>query len=94
MTGLQWERDPALDTWTGTANGHEYLCMRTWADVAVLYHNGNELRRSASDGGHKVNKKFAQDHFKSKEPVCPTCDLPHPSTNPYCFCTSDKEGSQ
>lgn len=25
------------------------------------------------------------------EDICPTCGLPHPATNPYCFCGKLKE---
>lgn len=60
---LEWERDGPNDTWTGKAPGVEYLCMRTWADVAVLYCNGVELRRSGSDGGHSINREHAEAHY-------------------------------
>lgn len=63
MDDLKWERDGPNDTWTGDAPGHKYTCMRTCFDVAVLYHNNEELRRSGSDGGHSKNRRFAEEHF-------------------------------
>jgi hypothetical protein len=56
---LTWKRDPLLDTFSADAGNHSFLCMRTYLDVAVLYHNGKEVRRS-SDGSHKINMDLAQ----------------------------------
>ena len=60
---LVWKRDPILDTYSSETLGHTFISMRTWCDVAVLYHNGIEIRRSASDGSHKNNISFANDVF-------------------------------
>lgn len=60
---LVWKRDPVLDTYTGTVDNHEFISMRTYLDVAVLYHNGVEIRRNASDGSHKNNIAHAENIF-------------------------------
>jgi hypothetical protein len=60
---LIWKRDAILDTYTSEAAGHRFFSMRTWIDVAVLYHNGIEIRRSGSDGSHKNNIAFAEKIF-------------------------------
>lgn len=59
MADLVWKRDPLLDTFSADTENHKFLCMRTYLDVAVLYHNGKEVRRS-SDGSHKINMELAQ----------------------------------
>jgi hypothetical protein len=59
---LEWKRDPLLDTWEATAPEGKYLCVRTHLDVAVLYLDGQELRRSASDGSSEPNRRFAEKH--------------------------------
>ncbi len=35
---------------------------------------------------NKALEDFAKDVSAMAEPDCPDCGLPHPSTNPYCFC--------
>ena len=62
---MEWKRDPILDTYTLEVPEGIYCAMRTWADVAVLYFNNTELRRSASDGSHEKNRAFAEAHLKA-----------------------------
>lgn len=66
---LVWERDPILDTYTAKADIHTFFSMRTWVDVAVLYHNGVEIRRSGSDGSHKNNIAFAEKIFAEQTKI-------------------------
>lgn len=71
---MEWKRDPILDTWEAQAPEGRYFCMRTHADVAVLYLNGKELRRSASDGCHTHNMEFAEKRSASLN------NIPHSHT--------------
>lgn len=61
---IYWERNPILDTYTGRTEFGFYISVRTCFDVAVLYFNHKEIRRNASDGSHKNNLEFAEEHFK------------------------------
>jgi hypothetical protein len=71
---LDWKRDPLLDSYTAEVPEGTYVCTRNWLDVAVLYFNGEQLRRSGSDGSHTENLKFAEEHLRAlrarKEAVC------------------------
>ena len=58
---LVWERDPILDTYTTKVGDNVFISMRTWCDVAVLYKDGVEIRRSPSDGSHLKNIKYVEE---------------------------------
>lgn len=66
---LIWERDAILDTYTAKSGMHRFFSMRTWANVAVLYHNGVEIRRNGSDGSHKNNIAFAEKIFAEQTKI-------------------------
>jgi hypothetical protein len=63
---LDWERDFLLDSYSANTTIGSYYCMRTAFDVAVLYHNNKVIRRSASDGGHMLNRIFAEEHYQEQ----------------------------
>ena len=67
MKQLVWKRDPLLDTYEAKTDKGTYTCMRTYADVAKLWFNGEVIRSSPSDGGHTNNIKFAEEHYKDNK---------------------------
>lgn len=62
--GLTWSRSPQLDLETSKTEFGTYILSRTDMDVAVLRFNGEVLRRSASDGSHVQNRRYAEGHHQ------------------------------
>lgn len=64
---IEWNRNPTLDSYTGSGKRGRYELVRTHLDVSKLYLDGELIRTDGSSGGHSGNMAFAEEYDKETD---------------------------
>ena len=72
--------DPNLQTYTDG----DYTAQQRWTGNYRVWFKDEDL-------GVANTISDAEKVIAERESTCPTCGLPHPNSNPYCFCKPTKE---
>lgn len=54
--------------------------LTAWAARYVRWYDGHKTAALLEEAAARI---------LALEDVCPSCGLPHPATNPYCFCAKE-----